>query len=175
MNDLDIDRLIAQHLMGWTWEQIHVCFPNRPCVDEKEKWVWCRRLVPPGKGSLLEPARGDEPVAPEFQGDEPIVRYSSTGDGMLLVIEAMRENGYDCKILLLDYAHILFQDPEWDSEEFERGDGPHWVHENPKDPMGLPRVVSLAALRALGVPLEEPRPPHDCGPSCREHRAGVNG
>ena len=66
--------------------------------------------------------------------------YSTSGDGLLLVIEAMRKKEWS--INLLDHYD------EWEAQGFVWGDKAIRVSEC--DP-SAPRAVCLAALRALGV------------------------
>jgi hypothetical protein len=66
--------------------------------------------------------------------------YSTTGDGLLLVIEKMRERGFD--------FHADCNTLGWDVQFFNDDVGtPHSVDGD----VSLPRAVCLAALRALWV------------------------
>lgn len=123
MTDRELDAYLAEHLFGWTW----------PFDD-------------PLIGNGLYPGRiaGYAPE-PNDDGEEfdDVPAYSSTGEGMLMVIEAMRERGW------------------WFSVEEYGDDGPHQCVEFDKDgddylptpvaavPGSLPRAVAEAAAQAI--------------------------
>lgn len=109
MSDRELDALVAEKVMGISVELIHTdAYP--------------REIFFCGATSLVR----------------AVDHYSSTGDGMLAVIEKMRERG-----LSFEAGWC----PEWGADATFWGNGARYLADGPS----LPRAVSLAALKALGV------------------------
>lgn len=115
MTDRELDALVAEKVMGWT-------------------------LV---KGDR---ERGS-PIANELGGLAgmmcgTIPRYSTTGDGMLAVIEAMHKRGWSCSAEGPDlFGGCWAEFSQMEGKMMRGPDG---------DADSLPRAVCLAALQALG-------------------------
>ena len=119
MTDRELDAYLAEHLFGWADVDAHY---------ESRRWEFTDPPYEP-----VTEGRGREPVEadPDIKWKQPAHRlhfttfpcYSSTGEGMLKVIEAMRERGYDC--LTWRWQHqdcsALFAHPHDLDRHFLRG------------------------------------------------------
>ena len=145
--DRTLDRLLAEHLFGWTWltRLSSVWFGPSEMVGQRDDYGVVRKA---DDYDLIENTREDDWwMRDEAQvADCPVVpRYSSTGDGMLLVIEAMRARGYSTLLEVFSgldkqpRVRAMFSDEK--GMGMERG-------------VDAPRAVALAALAAMGVEVE---------------------
>lgn len=145
MKDRELDALIAEHLFGekpnvdfGTWEA-HA--PSDIYQLDSHMYRRCPRC-----GEERQTCCGGD-REPQWCFKHPAPR-SSTGDGMLAVVEAMRSRGLEFSLLraqpkfhrwvcVLSRVHPTMGGPnQWSGD----------------DAQSAPRAVCLAALRALGVP-----------------------
>lgn len=120
LTDRELDAWLAEHLFEW------VSSGNR-----RGNWI----LQPPNAGQgtpslMKERGRGWSATNHKFSW------WSSTGDGMILVLEAMRERGLVVKIHAIHAGWAAY---------FRRDSDPWAV----RSADTLPRAVALAAKKAL--------------------------
>lgn len=115
MNDRELDAFLAEHLFGWEREQ-------DGCLVVADG---------PSKGYRFYPGEEIDPA------------YSSTGDGMLQVLEKMRERGFKGSVVWdrLDQRSPTHITADW-SVTFDGAAGA--LNDS------LPRAVAAAAFTALG-------------------------
>lgn len=125
LTDREIDALVAERVMG--------CQRLNPLWKDHVGCCGCF-------GRPHDDADGDGKI-PHFHP------YSSSGDGLLAVIERMRELGWEYLIEgpTADGSHFV----EFTRWEDRGGEIDHRLEGNYEDP-SLPRAVALAALRAVG-------------------------
>ena len=134
MTDCEMDAWLAEHLFGWVLRRSRA--DNRKVGEV----FWCSPEDADARGAtgrrwFLEP---DEPITTTLLDNIPA--YSSTGDGMLLVLEAMRpqfevEMRMDGALCGVEIAR-LGESPEGESLSYAEGPS-------------LPRAVAEAAHAAL--------------------------
>lgn len=134
MTDRELDAKVAERVMGWSAVEYDA-------GDSRTMGV-CHGTPPGPKSDHL----ADLSLHGTGTGSYHIPRYSSTGDGMLLVVEAMRGRGYRVEVDVLP--------PEANTVEYavrvkvtKFSSLMAVVDHAPT----APRAVALAALRALGV------------------------
>lgn len=116
MTDRELDAWLAEHLFGWEW------VPQR--VDILAGGFW-------------RSPDGEHHQTPN-QHDFWDCAYSSTGDGMLMVLEAMRERGWSFQL-----SDGLTETSLWVAL-FESDRADHQIYAD-----SLPRAVAEAAKAAL--------------------------
>lgn len=116
MTDRELDLLVAQHVFGWT--EVRAVSYGFTSNDG----------LPPGKKR-----KGDRQAVPH---------YSTTGDGMLAVIERAAKLGKKVTLHTGLYGRCRF---DADCGEDDEG----LTHEASDD--SAPRAVALATLKAMGV------------------------
>lgn len=98
---------------------------------------------------------GEKLCNPPLGGWEAVPHYSTSGDGMLAVIEAMRGKGFDTHVHFWvlstdedepDKTYYAIVDHEWQGDDGPKGD--HAA-------ASAPRAVAVASLLALGVEVPE--------------------
>ena len=128
ITDRELDAKVAEEVMGWTEIDAARAFSGWEFTDN-EDWRYDGSTgvgVPPGKKYAY-----------------PIDRYSSTGDGMLAVVEALRGRGWQVSTLIgpdgMNLVRVMRTEEEqfYESQPLVEGDT-------------LPRAVCLAALKAVG-------------------------
>ena len=87
-----LDAWLAEHLFGWVWVQHGAGLRRGNSQTPYQRFLADPRQDP--GHHFFEPAPNDMPLTEHYwDACEP---YSSTGDGMLQVLEAMRERGDWC-------------------------------------------------------------------------------
>lgn len=132
LTDRELDFWLAEHLFGWLWVE----------------HAGTRKFMPPwardSKNFDYIDARATF---------EPHVRYSSTGDGMWLVIETMRERGFSLEVYTVVPTDLDLPANQWAmTATFRRlnGGSSHAMSGLEESPdHSLPRAVALAARTAL--------------------------
>ena len=123
MDDRKLCELAAIHIFGWKW--IDDRRTGQPIlVDSDTEWVETFDL-----GTRVDPLQS----LPDYL----------TGDGMLRVIERMRELGWEFTLQLFGdgIAWAKFNKPDGRGYDYEEADT-------------APRAVLPAALRAMGVDID---------------------
>lgn len=126
-----LDAWLAEHLLGWTW------WVHKQNVQSEHAG---QRFIGPNDGSLkwfCWPAQGGESI--HDAGNAP--KLSTTGDGMLMVLEAMQGRGWQALSHLfpddsLRHATFIPEDVSATTED--------WVSADT-----LPLAVAQAARAAL--------------------------
>ena len=135
MNVRELDAWLAEHLFGWEfWEETR---PNYTHVywqtDGRKPWERTQKAYQQPEKFHRIAFSEYEPKRHIYEGVKPT--FSSTGDGMLLVLEAMRARGFD-----LD---LLTDAGTWRCD-FDNG-----TIDTHKEAATAPRAVALAAKAAL--------------------------
>lgn len=134
MTPRELDALVAERVMGVRWKEVRrILINGRECVapDEGPPILW-----PDSYGDPLDPNPGAN------AGWSPMT-YSTTGDGMLAVIERTRELGKPITI----HAWTAEGSPRWRAFFLPPEAGPDLGANDDS----LPRAVCLAALKAVGA------------------------
>ena len=118
-NGRELDALVAEHICGWTRAKkcrIAFALPNWVNPRGQDQYEWQNHVLP---------------------------QYSISGDAMLLVLEKMREKGWNCELSsrVKSGPSAIFHTEDWDETDegigHFRGDG------------SLPEQVCKSALLAI--------------------------
>lgn len=108
--DVDTDALdlwLAEHLLGWRWKLYPHAYVHR-------------FLAPPGVGIGMPDATGTEELVKEKR-QRPIPKLSTTGDGMLTVMAALRARSVQTRMWTTKAefcnALIMAHYPKWNETE----------------------------------------------------------
>lgn len=152
LTDRELDAWLAEHLFGMRhrWfapADFYGTGRDEPLAfyfeytDGLESWGWFKSGNPSQEAWPL--ASGS--VAPTKTRDgwaiSDIARYSSTGDGMLAVLEAMRRNGWGVSITASSVGGFIV--------EFMRASLDEEPHSVTASAISLSRAVAAAAKRAI--------------------------
>lgn len=133
MTPREIDALVAEKVLGWTGVEYD--------PGDARTMGLCHGTPPGTKAEHIN----DVSLHGTGTGEYHIPRYSTTGDGLLLVVEAMRGKGWGCQMTRgtpgFDCWANFFRE-----RTNEAGDTGHG-----RMTKELPLAVSLAALKALGT------------------------
>lgn len=129
----ELDAWLAEHLFGWKWHTYD---------DRGEGWFGPPEEIgkPCGWDSIRE-AQADEAFVPLAVGPGNYPHYTTTGDGMMLVFDAMEKRGYR---LALEYDDRPIVWGEYVAE-FKPNDDESW---------GTGATIPEAVARAAKAVLE---------------------
>lgn len=163
MDSRELDALVAERVMGLNLKpsrelalarvgETFIAMTGNPFVLRDGRQVYMISPLPDPPDPKDWNSRYYQRVG-EFMGDEiaalvdayrlPPSPYSTSGDGMLAVMEAMRAKGWGYRITATrngGTVHVWFA-------EFPQS----WDDVTPASGPSAPRAVAIAALRALGV------------------------
>lgn len=154
LSDRELDLLVAQHVFAWrrAGDNWYTRSSRSSSVSE-----WPITVIP-GHDECDYKGAHDFLLPPDFdgedresrgvafcgcQGDAEIPAYSTTGDGLLAVVEKMRERGFWVSLTTRRIAGDDFLAKVWNFD----------VERTAEDP-SAPRAVAISALRALGVTVD---------------------
>lgn len=135
--DRELDAKIAERLFGEDMSPVqHADMFPRMATAERPGIIICLRCD--ATWTRVEDISG---VCPWGRVPD---RYSSTGDGMLRVVEAMRAKGFKA---VADWSSLPSNESEPCYAVFGRAD----LASGSARSTSMPRAVAIAALKALGV------------------------
>lgn len=112
LSDRPLDLAVAEHVFGWRWRKSSKS--GKRCLFLPTGWPdW-----------FTTPANGNEPIVSDIESvlSGILPHYSTTGDGMLAVIERMRERGWFFRLAdaaKIDGYFCLFYEPDESNGEAE--------------------------------------------------------
>lgn len=128
LTDRSLDLAVAEHIFGWQWRRSSNS--GRRSLFPPDKWPeW-----------FTEPADGSEPLVFDFDETKSAPDYSTTGDGMLLVIERMQAFGW------FYHVYDMVEIPEHGCR-FYRPDDPDAVAMAETMPLAVVKAALLAQVR----------------------------
>ena len=137
MTDRELDAKVAEVVMGWSAVEYDA-------GDARTMGV-CHGTPPGPKSDHI----ADLSLHGTGTGSYHIPRYSTTGDGMLAVVEAMRGRGWSMQANTSPAQTPVVWFSKVDHTK-ALTDAAHYQGQAVADADTLPRAVSLAALRAVG-------------------------